>query len=343
MKLVPVRPDERLDQPRAIMVAALEVRLQSTQRPAQHMTGQVAAPHAGPNQKPAQAHHPMQMIPSLPVAPPHPLVARAQMQRRRRKTDRPQHPVRGDDQIPYLAAGERRRPVRMLEVKQGVPEQAPPVVLDQFQRQPLHIGHLPRIPPGRLHGRFQTARRRCPNTALRRRKRQPARRLQHPQRLQATRQLRRPARIEKAELRAHPATDRRPAGRRLVRKNAGKAILRSRCPKRPENLVLYNHAALIHGSYPLAQSYLWVQGSPSYRHKKARTNPGLERAKDRTLLLDGGWFLGSGFFARNVYQIPLRVIGIRYRDCDDFRLGLINYDRRLGGLTAVARSFGAFV
>ena len=50
--------DEGLHQPRAVVVAGLEVRLDPAQHPPQHMAGQMAAPHRRADEESAQAHHP---------------------------------------------------------------------------------------------------------------------------------------------------------------------------------------------------------------------------------------------------------------------------------------------
>ncbi len=74
---VPVGLDKRLHQPRAIAVASLEIFPQAAQHTAQHMAREVTATHPGTDQKPAQAHHTVQMGSTLLVAPRHPRVARA--------------------------------------------------------------------------------------------------------------------------------------------------------------------------------------------------------------------------------------------------------------------------
>ena len=53
--------DEGLHQPRAVVIAGLEVRLHPAQHPTQHMAGQMAAPHCGADEEAAQAHHPVQV------------------------------------------------------------------------------------------------------------------------------------------------------------------------------------------------------------------------------------------------------------------------------------------
>ena len=53
------------------------------QHTAQNMAREVTATHPGTDQKPAQAHDTVQMGSALLLAPRHPGVARAQMQRRR--------------------------------------------------------------------------------------------------------------------------------------------------------------------------------------------------------------------------------------------------------------------
>ena len=69
--------DESLHQPRAEVVARLEVRLHPAQHPPQHMAGQMAAAHRGADEEAAQTHHPVQVRAALRVAPPHPRIARA--------------------------------------------------------------------------------------------------------------------------------------------------------------------------------------------------------------------------------------------------------------------------
>src|SRR5207253_6930839 len=95
----PRRVDETFHQPRTIMVAPCEVFYQPLQAQAQQPRGQIAARHAGPNQKTAQAHHPMQVRASLFGIPTDPTVPLYQLQRGSGKTERAQPAVCGADQI----------------------------------------------------------------------------------------------------------------------------------------------------------------------------------------------------------------------------------------------------
>ena len=223
--------DEGLHQPRTIPVAGFEILPQTRQHLAQHLAGQVAALHAGADQEPAQAQHPVQMRQTLLATPPHPRVARPQLQRRSRKPDRAEHPVRRDHQIAHLAARKGRRPLRMLEVQQRIPHPALPALRYQLQRQPRDRLHRTRHRRGRRHRRVETLRRgRAPDTP-RRRQRNPPRLVQRVERFETTRQLGRPARIHKPELRAHPPPHRRPVVQRLLRHNPLEASLRLRRTK----------------------------------------------------------------------------------------------------------------
>ena len=234
------RVDKGLHQPRAVPVAGLEIRRQTPQHPAQHLAGQVAALYAGADQQPAQAQHPVQMGLALRSAPPHPRLARPQVQRRRRKPDRAEHPVRRNNQIAHLAAGKRRRPSRMLEVQQGIPHPALPILLDPLQRQPRDRFHRTGHLHGCLHRLGETPWRGNAPPAPGARQHNPPQLLQSVERFEATRELDRPAGIDKTELRTHPPPHRR-AARRLCH-NLGKADLRLRCPKGLQNLALDHHA-----------------------------------------------------------------------------------------------------
>ena len=136
--------DEGLHQPRAVVVAGLEVRLDPAQHPPQHMAGQMAAPHRRADEESAQAHHPMQVRGALHVAPPHPRIARAKTQRRSREPDRAQPSMGRVDEIAQLAADEGGGALGMLGGEQGVPDPALRLVLDHHQPQALDIAHLGR-------------------------------------------------------------------------------------------------------------------------------------------------------------------------------------------------------
>ena len=223
--------DEGLHQPRTILVAGFEILRHTRQHLAQHLAGQVAALHAGADQEPAQAQHPVQMGLALLSAPSHPRLARPQLQRRGRKPDRAQHPVRRDHQIAHLAARKGRRPLRMLEVQQGIPHPPLPALLYHLQRQPRDRLHRTRHRRGRRHRRVETLRHRRAPATPRRRQRNPPRLVQRVERLETTRELGRPARIHKPELRAHPPPHRRPVVQRLLRHNPLEASLRLRRTK----------------------------------------------------------------------------------------------------------------
>ena len=248
------KADKGLNQPRAVPVADLEIRRQTMQHLAQHRAGQVTALHAGADQEPAQAQHPVQMGLALPIAPPHPRLARPQMQRRSRKPDRAEHPVRRNNQIAHLATGKCRRASGMLEVQQGIPQQALRAFLDPHQRQPLDRFHRTRHPRGRRHRLVETPRRGSAPTAPGRRQHNPPRPLQPVERFEATRKLGRPAGIDKTELRAHPPPHRRAAVQRLVRHNVREAGLRLRCTQGLQNLALDHHAVTYTRQKPICPS-----------------------------------------------------------------------------------------
>ena len=131
--------DEGLHQPRAVVVAGLEVRLDPAQHPPQHMAGQMAAAHRGADEEAAQAYHPVQVRAALLVAPPHPRIARAKTQRRGGESDRAQPSVRRVDEIAYLAADEGGG-ARMLGGEQRVPDPALRLVLDHYHLKPSNRG-----------------------------------------------------------------------------------------------------------------------------------------------------------------------------------------------------------
>ena len=239
---VPVGLDKRLHQPRAIAVAGLEISPQAAQHTAQHMAREVTATHPGTNQKPAQAHDTVQMGSTLLLAPRHPRVARAQMQRRRGHPQRPQHPMRRDDEVAQLAADKRRRAVGMLAMKERVPHHAPLFVLHQHQREPFDIPQLIGHIHGRRHCSVETAWRRCPLVMTGGRERNSPRVLQHLQRLQAARKLRSSPGIDKPELAAHALPDQATAGKWVRRHNTIKTRLGIERAKGAENLALDHHA-----------------------------------------------------------------------------------------------------
>ena len=119
----------------------------------------------------------------------------------------------------------------MLEVQQGIPHSALSALRYPLQRQPRDRLHRTRHRRGRHHRRVETLRRgRAPDTP-RRRQRNPPRLVQRVERFETTRELGRPARIHKPELRAHPPTHRRPVVQRLLRHNPLEASLRLRQTK----------------------------------------------------------------------------------------------------------------
>ena len=199
---------------------------------------------------------------ALPSAPPHPRLARPQMQCRSRKPDRAEHPVRRNDQIAHLATGKCRRAPRMLEVQQGIPQQALRAFLDPRQRQPLDRFHRTRHPRGRRHRLVETPRRGSAPTAPGRRQHNPPRPLQPVERFEATRELGRPAGIDKTELRAHPPPHRRAAVQRLLRHNVREAGLRLRCTQGLQNLALDHHAVTYTRQKPICPASDGGTGQP---------------------------------------------------------------------------------
>ncbi len=53
--------DEALHQPRTVPETGLEIPTQRAQRAPQQVRGEVVTVHRGANEKPTQAHHPMQV------------------------------------------------------------------------------------------------------------------------------------------------------------------------------------------------------------------------------------------------------------------------------------------
>ena len=136
------RVDEALDQPRMIAVATLEMCRQHPQRLAEHPRGQVVTLHHRTDQKPAQAHHPMQVGAALRLVPPYPALARGEFERRAGKTHRPQPAMRRAHQVAKLVPGERRRSERMLTTHQLRPHPAQGLVGDFHQLDGAHLRHL---------------------------------------------------------------------------------------------------------------------------------------------------------------------------------------------------------
>ena len=243
--------DEGLHQPRAVVVAGLEVRRHPAQHPPQHVAGQMATPHRGADEEAAQAHHPVQMGAALRIAPPHPRIARAKTQRRGGESDRAQPAMGRAHEIAELAADEGGGALRMLAGEQGVPYPTPCLVLDQHQPQALDIAHLGRhIDRGRHRG-GEAARRGPMLMGAGRGQRNPSLPLQHRECLQAPGELRRPTGIDEAELRADLAPQRSAALARTVCHNGRKACPGLGRTQGVENLALGPHGAGLHTSGPL--------------------------------------------------------------------------------------------
>ena len=170
--------DEGLHQPRTILVAGFEILRHTRQHLAQHLAGQVAALHPGADQEPAQGTAPgadglgvaQRSIPSTPRAP---AIATPRPKTRPRPAGRRRRACAPESQIANLAARKGRRPLRMLEVQQGIPHPALPALLYQLQRQPRDRLHRTRHRRGRRHRRVETLRHRRAPAAPRRRQRNP--------------------------------------------------------------------------------------------------------------------------------------------------------------------------
>ena len=202
----PTRPgvlalvNERLQQPGPIAVTALEVRAHCPHHPTQDVRSQVAARYPGADQKPAQSHHPVQLVAAPRVVPANPGIARLQAPRGGRKADATQPAVRGAHQIAQLMADPRPRATRVLVCHQRVPDQALRVALDQHQLQIPEPAHRSRHRARRRHRLRQHPRlAQHPATAPRRWQRNLARCFQLGQRLAATRALQPPAAIAEIE------------------------------------------------------------------------------------------------------------------------------------------------
>ena len=127
-------------------------------------------------------------------------------------------------------------------MQQRVPQLALLVRRHPNQRQPFHGPSLRRDLQRRGNRLLQTARRGRPCRNVGRRQRNPARPLHSTERLQATRKLGLPSRIEKTKRLAHTPRDPHPAGVRLTTQNRAQTPLRIRLPKRSKNLALDHHA-----------------------------------------------------------------------------------------------------
>ena len=180
----------------------------------------------------AQAQHPVQMRQTLPATPPHPRLARPQLQRRGRKPDRAEHPVRRDHQI--SAPGSPQRSSSPADARSAARYSTPgaaglalPAPATTPRPPPPYPAPPWPPPPARRNAAGVGA----PPDTPRRRQRNPPRLVQRVERFKTTRELGRPARIHKPELRAHPPPHRRPVVQRLLRHNPLAASLRLRRTK----------------------------------------------------------------------------------------------------------------
>ncbi len=199
--------DKRLNQPRPIPVAILEVPRQTPQHMPQNMARKVHATHTGTNQKSVQTDNAMKMRLPLPVAPANPAVTRRHAKRRGRKPNRAQVTVPRSNKITHLATGENRHPAWMLPRNQRVPD--PPMVTtgNRNHRKIPHLIQTPRNLLRQNHARRKKNRRRSNRRSLASRQHDPIRsRRQRQQRLQAPRQLPTAPTVRKAELPTNPPT-----------------------------------------------------------------------------------------------------------------------------------------
>ena len=240
--------DERLQQPGPVAVETLEVLAQRPRHPAQDMGGEIAAPHTGANQEPAQPHHPVQVGAALCVVPAHPGVAGVEPARRGGEPHRAQPAVGGADQIAHLRTHERTRTARMLISHQGVPDPALRVGLDPHQRKLAHLPDRARHTVCRRHSMGEHPRAVSPGAVMSgRRQCNVAPCLQHAQRLAATCALPPAASVAQVKCITDPVGDLSEA-RRALSSRAVEHIAKSGKigPQAAPDLILHFHAA--HGS-----------------------------------------------------------------------------------------------
>ena len=152
----------------------------------------------------------------------------------------------------------------MLPCHQPIPPTPLPLLPHQNQPQSLHRLHPIRDSLSRRNRFPQIPRPPPPAPVERFRQRNPARRLQHPQRFHAACLLQPTPRIPKAERLAHPAARRRAAGKTL-RRHQGRHPRRSRL--RGQGLALqFAMHCLCHALESVSRKKLCAQGSPGGRH-----------------------------------------------------------------------------
>ena len=214
------------------------------------MRGEVAAHHAGANQKPAQPHHPVQVGATLRVVPTHPDIAGVEPARRGGEPHRAQPPVGGADQIAQLMTHERTRTARMLMGHQGIPHPALRVALDPHQLKLAHRPDRARHIVGRHHWVREHPRPVSPGAlSSGRRQHDLALCLEHVQRLAAACALPPPAPVAQVERLTDPVGDlpkaRQPFTAHAVEHTAKSGKIG---PQAAPDLILNLHGA--HGSAP---------------------------------------------------------------------------------------------
>ena len=169
--------------------------------PTQDVRSQVAARHPGADQKPAQSHHPVQLVAAPRVVPANPGIARLLAPRGGRKADATQPAVRGAHQIAQLMADPRPRRHAGARVPSACSRSSCCASLSTSTNSrspsPPHRGRHRARRRHRLRQHPRLAQH--PATAPRRWQRNLARCFQLGQRLAATRALQPPAAIAKIE------------------------------------------------------------------------------------------------------------------------------------------------